>query len=69
VAPKDTPMEIVTRVQQEFGKGLQNSDLKAKLGDLSAEPIVNTPDAFGREWKQEAQIWKDVTEKLSIKLD
>lgn len=69
VAPKDTPMEIVTRVQQEFNKGLQNSDLKTKLGDLSAEPIVNTPDAFAREWKQEAQMWKDVTEKLSIKLD
>jgi tripartite-type tricarboxylate transporter receptor subunit TctC len=69
VAPKDTPMEIVTRVQQEFSKGLQSPDLKAKLGDLCAEPIVNTPDAFAREWKQEAQMWKDVTEKLSIKLD
>jgi hypothetical protein len=40
-----------------------------KLGDLCAEPIVNTPDVFGREWQQEAQMWKDVTEKLSIKLD
>jgi tripartite-type tricarboxylate transporter receptor subunit TctC len=69
VAPKGIPMEIVLRVQQELSKGLQSPDLMTKLDELCAEPIVNTPDAFAREWKQEAQMWKEVTEKLSIKLN
>jgi len=69
VAPKGIPIEIVTRVQQELSEGLQNPDLKTKLGDLCAEPIVNTPDRFAREWKQEALMWEEVTKKIGITLE
>ena len=69
VAPKSTPPEIIVRVQQELGKALQNADLTKKLGDLCAEPIINSPDAFAREWKQEAEMWEKVIKKVGIKLE
>jgi len=43
VAPKDTPTDIIARVQRELAKALQNSDLTKKLDDMSAEPVVNSP--------------------------
>jgi tripartite-type tricarboxylate transporter receptor subunit TctC len=69
VAPKNTPTEIMARVQQELSKGLQSSDLRMKLGDLCAEPIINSPDAFAREWKREAEMWEKVIKKVGIKLE
>jgi tripartite-type tricarboxylate transporter receptor subunit TctC len=60
VAPEGTPPEIITRVQGELKKALGNADLMARLNDLCAEPIVNTPDAFANEWKQEAAMWSQV---------
>ena len=54
VAPKDTPGDIIARVQSELAKEVQNLDLKRKLDDMSAEPVVNTPKEFGREWNSRA---------------
>lgn len=69
VAPKGTPAEIIVRVQRELSKGRENSDLRMKLGDLCAEPIINAPDSFALEWRQEATMWEKVIKKVDIKLD
>jgi tripartite-type tricarboxylate transporter receptor subunit TctC len=68
VAPKSIATDIVARVQEELSRGVQNSNLKKKLYEMCAEPIVNTPEDFGREWKHEEQIWASVIEKVGIKL-
>ena len=69
VAPKDTPADIIARVQRELAKALQNSDLKLKLDDMSAEPVVNTPEAFGHEWREEAAMWERAIKKAGIKVE
>jgi tripartite-type tricarboxylate transporter receptor subunit TctC len=69
VAPKDTPANIIARVQQELAKGLQNPDLKRKLDDMSAEPVVNSPEAFGHEWREEAAMWERAIKKAGIKVE
>jgi hypothetical protein len=37
-----------------------------KLNELCAEPIVNTPDAFANEWKQEAAMWRQVIKSAGV---
>jgi tripartite-type tricarboxylate transporter receptor subunit TctC len=69
VAPKDTPADIIARVQQELAKGLQNPDLKKKLDDMSAELVVNSPEAFGQEWREEAAMWERAIKKAGIKVE
>jgi tripartite-type tricarboxylate transporter receptor subunit TctC len=67
VAPKATPAEIIGRVQHELRAAVQNSALRAKLDELCAEPIVNLPDAFAREWGEEAQLWEKVITMIGMK--
>jgi tripartite-type tricarboxylate transporter receptor subunit TctC len=66
VAPKGTPPDIIARVQAELRKAPQNADLTMKLNELCAEPIVNTPDAFANEWKQEAAMWRQVIKSAGV---
>jgi tripartite-type tricarboxylate transporter receptor subunit TctC len=69
VAPKGTPTDIVLRVQEELRKGLQSSNLKKKLNEMCAEPIVNTPEDLGVMWRQEEQMWASVIKKAGINLE
>jgi tripartite-type tricarboxylate transporter receptor subunit TctC len=66
VAPKATPTEIIGRVQHELSRAVQNPALKAKLDELSAEPVVNLPGVFGREWREEAQAWGKVIKTIGM---
>jgi tripartite-type tricarboxylate transporter receptor subunit TctC len=69
VVPKGAGADIVGRLQEELSRGLRNSPLKKKLDEICAEPIVNTPGDFEREWKQEEQMWASVIKKAGIKLE
>jgi tripartite-type tricarboxylate transporter receptor subunit TctC len=69
VVPKSTATDIVLRVREVLSRGLQSSPLKKKLDEMCAEPIVNTPEDFEREWKQEEQMWASVIKKAGIKLE
>jgi tripartite-type tricarboxylate transporter receptor subunit TctC len=69
VAPKGTPPDIIARVQAELRQALQNADLTRGLNDLSAEPVVNTPDAFAAEWKQEAAMWGKIIKSVGVQVN
>jgi tripartite-type tricarboxylate transporter receptor subunit TctC len=69
VAPKNTPAEIIGRVQQALGHGMTNATLRKKLDDMCAEPIINTSEDFGRKWEQEQLMWTGAIRKAGIKLD
>jgi tripartite-type tricarboxylate transporter receptor subunit TctC len=69
VAPKGTSPDIIARVRVELGKALQNTDLTMKLNELCAEPVVNTPDAFANEWKQEAAMWANVIKSVGLQVN
>lgn len=69
VAPKDTPPSIIARVQAELAKAADRPEIKKQLDDLSAEPVLNTPEAFGREWHEEARMWERAVKKAGIKVE
>jgi tripartite-type tricarboxylate transporter receptor subunit TctC len=69
VAPKNTPAEIIARVQSELAKAGDRPEIRKRLNDLSAEPVLNTPEAFGREWHEEARMWERAIKKAGIKVE
>ncbi len=47
-APKNTPTEIVDKLNSEINAGLADSRLKSRLSDLGGAVIAGSPSDFGR---------------------
>src|SRR5262249_27723516 len=58
--PKNTPIEIVGKLNKETNAGFANSDIKARLADLGATAVVNTPDKFKTFVAGEIEKWGKV---------
>jgi tripartite-type tricarboxylate transporter receptor subunit TctC len=59
-APKNTPSEIVDRLNMEINVGLADSKLRARLADLGGTVIPGSPAAFGRLITEEIEKWGKV---------
>jgi tripartite-type tricarboxylate transporter receptor subunit TctC len=68
-APKNTPNEVVAKLNSEINAGLVDPALKARLADLGAEPIPMTPAAFGKFVADETDRWSKVLKFAGVKLD
>jgi tripartite-type tricarboxylate transporter receptor subunit TctC len=68
-APKNTPSEIVEKLNEEINAGLTDPKLKARLADLGAIPLVGSPADFGRLIADETKKWGKVIQALNIKAD
>ena len=47
-APKDTPAEIVDKLNREINAVLADPKVKARLAELGSEPLTGSPAEFGR---------------------
>jgi tripartite-type tricarboxylate transporter receptor subunit TctC len=45
--PKNTPVEIIDKLNKEINVGLADPKMKAKLAELSAEVLAGSPVDFG----------------------
>jgi tripartite-type tricarboxylate transporter receptor subunit TctC len=68
-APKKTPPEIVAKLNAEVNKVLAEPAIRAKLVDLGGEPLVGTPEAFGKMVEAETAKWEKVVKAAGIKVD
>ncbi len=66
-APKDTPAEIVERLNKETNASLADPAMKAQLADLGSEPLAMTPADFGKLLADEADKWARVIRTANIK--
>jgi tripartite-type tricarboxylate transporter receptor subunit TctC len=66
-APKDTPTEIIEKLNKEINAALADPKLKARLADLGAEPMSMTPAAFGKLIVDETEKWAKVIKFAGIK--
>jgi tripartite-type tricarboxylate transporter receptor subunit TctC len=57
VAPARTPPEIVTRLNGELRKIIDNPDIKTKLKTVGFEAFSSTPDELGRYIKVQLDNW------------
>ena len=68
-APKDTPAEIVERLNKEINVGLADAKLKAKFAELGHLPMPMTPAEFGKFIADETEKWGKVIRAAGIKAE
>jgi tripartite-type tricarboxylate transporter receptor subunit TctC len=67
--PKNTPPDIVRRLNEATNKSLADPKLKARLADLGVEPMPLTPAEFGKFVTTESDKWTKVIKAAGVTLD
>jgi tripartite-type tricarboxylate transporter receptor subunit TctC len=68
-APKNTPAEIVEKLNKEINAALADPKLKARLANLGAEPMSMTPAEFAKFVFEETEKWGKVVKFAGIKAE
>jgi len=66
-APKDTPPEIIERINSEVNIAVVSPDIKARLVALGVLPMSTTSAAFGKFIAAETEKWGKVIRSANIK--
>jgi tripartite-type tricarboxylate transporter receptor subunit TctC len=69
LAPKGTPREIVTRLNEEFRKVLNDPGIRNFLTKSGVDPEGSTPDELGKYMRSEIAKWTKVIKTANITLD
>jgi len=65
-APKNTPTDIIDRLNKEINAALADPKIKARLADLGAVPMPMTPAEFGKFIAAETEKWGKVIKAANI---
>jgi tripartite-type tricarboxylate transporter receptor subunit TctC len=68
-APKNTPSEIIEKINHAVNAALLNPDFKARLTDLGAEPFVSSTAEFARFNADYTEKWGKVIRAANIKAE
>jgi tripartite-type tricarboxylate transporter receptor subunit TctC len=66
-APKNTPVEIVDKLNKEINAGLADPKIKARLADLDSTALVGSPANFAKLIAEETDKWGKVIRAAHIK--
>jgi tripartite-type tricarboxylate transporter receptor subunit TctC len=66
-APKNTPAEIVDKLNGEIDAGLADPNIKARVADMSSVPLPLTPAALGRLIAEETEKWAKVVKFSGVR--
>jgi tripartite-type tricarboxylate transporter receptor subunit TctC len=68
-APKNTPSQIIDKLNEAINAALADPKIKAQLADLGGTPLVGSPADFGKLIADETEKWGKVVKFVSIKAD
>jgi tripartite-type tricarboxylate transporter receptor subunit TctC len=68
-APKNTPAEIVEKLNKEINAGLADPKMKTQLADLGGTPFAGSPGEFGKLIADETEKWGKVIRAANIKAE
>jgi tripartite-type tricarboxylate transporter receptor subunit TctC len=66
-APRNTPAEIVDKLNKEINAGLVDPKFKARLADLGGTVLAGSPADFGKLIAAETEKWGKVIRAANIK--
>ena len=66
-APKNTPVEIIDRLNKEINAGLADPKLKARFTDLGSTPFASTPSDFAKLIVEETDKWGKVVRAANLR--
>jgi tripartite-type tricarboxylate transporter receptor subunit TctC len=68
-APPGTPKEITGKVYQAISQGFRDSELRARIRALEADPLASTPDQMRELIHQSLETWGPVIEAAKIVIE
>jgi tripartite-type tricarboxylate transporter receptor subunit TctC len=66
-APRNTPAEIIDKLNKEINASLADPKLKARIADLGGTPLLGSPTDFGKLLADETEKWAKVIKFAGIK--
>jgi tripartite-type tricarboxylate transporter receptor subunit TctC len=69
VAPKNTPPDIIDKLNKLINEGLADPQLKARLEDLGETVVARSSADFGKRIAADADKWAKVIRAANIKLE
>jgi len=66
-APRNTPAEIIDKLNREINAGLTDHGIKARLVDLGGTALAGSPADFGNYIAKETEKWGKVIRAANIK--
>ena len=67
--PKNTPAEIIHKLNREISTGLGDPKIKARLAELGGSILGGSPSDFGNLITDETEKWGKVIKFAGIKAD
>jgi tripartite-type tricarboxylate transporter receptor subunit TctC len=68
-APKNTPTDVIDKLNKEINAGLADPKIKARLGDLGGTVLALSPAEFGKLIAEETEKWAKVVKFSGAKPD
>jgi tripartite-type tricarboxylate transporter receptor subunit TctC len=68
-APRNTPVEIVAKLNKEISAAVADPSIKARLGDLGTTALALSPADFGKFIAEETDKWAKVVKFSGAKPD
>jgi tripartite-type tricarboxylate transporter receptor subunit TctC len=68
-APRDTPVEIINKLNKEINAGLADPAMRERLADIGSTPLTGSPADFGMLIADEAEKWAKVIASGNIKAE
>jgi len=68
-APRNTPADIVDRLNREVNVGLADPKMKSRLADLGGTVLAGSPAAFEKFIADETEKWAKVIRAANIRLN
>jgi tripartite-type tricarboxylate transporter receptor subunit TctC len=66
-APKNTPAEIVGKLNREINAAIADPAMKARFAAIGGEPLPGSPAEFGRLIAEETEKWGKVVRAAGLK--
>jgi tripartite-type tricarboxylate transporter receptor subunit TctC len=67
MAPAGTPKEIIDKMAAEIGRAVKDPAFVARLDQMGADPLGNTPEEFSAMIATETALWADTVKSLGLK--
>jgi tripartite-type tricarboxylate transporter receptor subunit TctC len=68
-APKNTPSEIIVKLNSEINRSLANPRIEARLADLGGTALAGSPHEFAHLIADDTQKWAKVVSLVGIKIE
>lgn len=69
LAPKDTPKDVVAKLNTEMVKIIQSPDFKKRMEDIGAEPVGDTPAQMAAQIKSDTAKYAQLVKDAKVSID